>query len=334
MTHNTAGLNLSLSHPAWITTARNSTDAIGLNTAQSNVTWTVNSSGLSFDARGYAGTGLSLTNATATLNSNGLQLSVGGGGTTNQTGPNIAAGSQTATSGTVVFSNSNGMVFGMSNSSVVTASWNDITQSVYFRPAEHLTTVGAPINGSASVVYCPIDQNLSCSRFDIIASASVATAANNSSAGILYSITAVAYTLNGATLSSVASITTQGQASWSSNATGSVTGAVFLSAPLATSLSASNYWFGVALSTRATGLTGANTTSLGNTLSMMGVNSGVHGAYSAHDLGAGTNNSNGWFYGMGMYSGTTNFSTIGMSNLTLQGTNANRANIALRMLNQ
>lgn len=188
MTHNTAGLNLSLNHPAWLTTAmqsnaatisnirvsagttsnllsaitfdnangitwglnastltashnglttaRASTDAIGLNTAQTNVTWTVNSSGLSFNAAGYAGTATTFGGAnisgSMTLNSNGLNLSLSGagGGTTNQTGPNIAAGTQTATSGTVVFSNSNGVSFGMSNSSVVTASFDPINIGV------------------------------------------------------------------------------------------------------------------------------------------------------------------------------------------------------------
>lgn len=85
-----------------LTTARASNDAIGLNTAQTNVTWTVNSSGISLNAGAYfntsassnflltanssllfpvsgtsnfAGTGLSLTNLTGTLNSLGLQLS-------------------------------------------------------------------------------------------------------------------------------------------------------------------------------------------------------------------------------------------------------------------
>lgn len=162
MTHNTAGLNLSLNHPAWLTTAmlsnaatisnvrisagttntlasnfsfadgsgvsfgingstitgavattyRASNDAIGTNTAQSNVTWTANSAGLSLDARGYAGTttGFSGTNASATitLNSAGLamQLSGVGGGVVNQTGPNISAGSDSLwTSGTVTFGN-------------------------------------------------------------------------------------------------------------------------------------------------------------------------------------------------------------------------------------
>lgn len=83
----TFGLNavggsvMTASHNA-LTTARASNDAIGLNTAQSNVTWTVNSSGLSLDARGYAGTGTSATNASITLNSDGLAISVAapGGG--------------------------------------------------------------------------------------------------------------------------------------------------------------------------------------------------------------------------------------------------------------
>lgn len=62
------------------TSYRASNDAIGTNTAQSNVTWTANSGGLSLDARGYAGTGLTLNvtnmSTSATLNSNGLNLSI------------------------------------------------------------------------------------------------------------------------------------------------------------------------------------------------------------------------------------------------------------------
>lgn len=119
-----AGSAITASHNA-ITTGRASTDAIGLNTAQSNVTWTVNSSGLSFDARGYAGTGTSATNASITLNSNGLAISVAAGGGAD--GVNIiAAGTRTATTnGTVLFSNANGMTFGLDavNGSIVTGSY-------------------------------------------------------------------------------------------------------------------------------------------------------------------------------------------------------------------
>jgi len=67
------------SHNA-ITTGRASTDAIGLNTAQTNVTWTVNSSGLSFNAGGYAGTATGFTGAnisgTFTHNTAGLSMSL------------------------------------------------------------------------------------------------------------------------------------------------------------------------------------------------------------------------------------------------------------------
>jgi hypothetical protein len=61
----------------YITTARASNDAIGLNTAQTNVTWTVNSSGLSLNAGGYAGTGTAATSATLTLDTSGLSISIG-----------------------------------------------------------------------------------------------------------------------------------------------------------------------------------------------------------------------------------------------------------------
>lgn len=147
------------SHNA-ITTARASNDAIGLNTAQSNVTWTVNSAGLSLDARGYAGTGTAITgNASITLNSGGLSFNgsnlAGVGTTFNGTnvsgtmtlnsaglrldlsaaaggagdGYNIlAAGTQTAnTTGTVKFENSNGITWGMSNSTQITASYSQST---------------------------------------------------------------------------------------------------------------------------------------------------------------------------------------------------------------
>lgn len=74
VTSNSSAWSISVSN--YITTARASTDAVGLNTAATNVTWTVNSSGLSLNAAGYAGTGTSGTNVTMTLNSAGLALSV------------------------------------------------------------------------------------------------------------------------------------------------------------------------------------------------------------------------------------------------------------------
>lgn len=107
----------------YLTTARASNDAIGLNTAQSNVTWTVNSSGLSLDARGYAGTQTAATNASVTLNSNGLSISVEAGAAASV---NFSAGTTSGNLNSVVFSNSNGVSFGL-NGSTLTASHNGLT---------------------------------------------------------------------------------------------------------------------------------------------------------------------------------------------------------------
>lgn len=110
---------------AYLTTARASNDAIGLNTAGSNVTWTANSSGLSLDARGYAGTAFSGTNISGTVDSAGIRLSVGAGGAADG-GVGLSAGANSISTGTVVFSNSNGVSFGL-NGSTVTASHNGLT---------------------------------------------------------------------------------------------------------------------------------------------------------------------------------------------------------------
>lgn len=102
-----------------LTTARASNDGVGLNTAGTNVTWTVNSSGISFNGAGYAGTGTSATNASVTLNSNGLAISVaapGGGGAIN-----VSAGTTSGNLQTIQFDNANNVTFGL-NGSTVTAS--------------------------------------------------------------------------------------------------------------------------------------------------------------------------------------------------------------------
>lgn len=117
------------SQGAYLTTARASNDAVGLNTAVSNVTATINSSGFSFDARGYAGTGTSATNATLTLNSAGLQISVAAppstAGLISAIGVTGSNGNYTTTG--LSFSNGNGVSFGTSAGSAITASHNGLT---------------------------------------------------------------------------------------------------------------------------------------------------------------------------------------------------------------
>ena len=77
--------------------ARASNDAVGLNTAQTNVVWTVNSSGISINGSGYAGTNTAGTNVTWTVNSSGISLNASGYG-----------GTATATTGPVSVSHNSG----------------------------------------------------------------------------------------------------------------------------------------------------------------------------------------------------------------------------------
>jgi len=137
-----------------LTTARASTDAVGLNTAQSNVTWTVNSSGLSLDARGYAGTAsaFSGTNVSATMTHNSagfsLQLSaaaVGGGGVA------VSAGGSNFTSGTVTFGNTNGVSFITTNGSVALSFSTAPAGSLFFGSSNGVT-FGTAVAGASTTV--------------------------------------------------------------------------------------------------------------------------------------------------------------------------------------
>lgn len=151
MTANSSGLSLNFpaflttAQPpgAYLTTARASNDGVGLNTAQSNVTWTVNSSGISLDGRGYAGTGTSATNASITINSNGLAISVAAGGGGADGGNTIIAGTRTAGSNSgVLFDNANGITFGLNavGGSILTASHNALTTARASNDAVGLNT--------------------------------------------------------------------------------------------------------------------------------------------------------------------------------------------------
>jgi hypothetical protein len=152
------------SQGAYLTTARASNDAIGLNTAQSNVTWTVNSSGLSINAAGYAGTGTTFNGAnisgSITQNSNGINLSLsaaapGGGGAIN-----VSAGTTSGNLQTIQFDNGGGVSFGL-NGSTVTASVNGgggntiSTYIPYYPASTGVQTMGAQGVTSASAWFFP-----------------------------------------------------------------------------------------------------------------------------------------------------------------------------------
>jgi mucin-19 len=132
----TAAGGITASHNA-LTTARASNDGVGLATAVSNVTATINSAGISLDGRNYAGTASSFngTNISGSItnNSNGLSLalSVNNAGAANAAAISIGGNSTSAgagysniTSGTAVFFGGNNITLSQNGASITLSGAN------------------------------------------------------------------------------------------------------------------------------------------------------------------------------------------------------------------
>lgn len=181
---------LSLGVPAFLTTARGSTDGIGLNTAQTNVTWTVNSSGLSLNAAGYAGTGTTFAganlSASITLNSGGLNLSMSAANPA-AAALNVSAGTTSNNVTQLVFSNSNGVTFGLDGSTVTASAAGGAAGAPmsYYENIPNFTNVNQIFQGNSSTYVAPFilpnDMSASYLRFFVqmqTNTTSVATTAN------------------------------------------------------------------------------------------------------------------------------------------------------------
>jgi len=498
MTHNTAGLAISLSHPAWITTARASNDGIGLNTAQTNVTWTVNSSGISFNAAGYAGTATTFNgtniSGSMTLNSNGLRLDLSGGaggggvnsgtfyaqgnttqsssgtialssvnvqgaggvsagisngsivvsgpsltslaatgalsassngstislgvgtvtasavGNTTQTssgtvnlnglvvsgagglsagfsngtlilsgaagggggGVAISAGTQSVSTGTMVFSNSNGITFGMSGSSRITASYDstrfagtgttfagaNISASMTLNsnglnlsasvappgPAVNsrfvnepgITTTGlAADRSSASIVPIMLQNYLDMSNVRVAMSISPQTTTNASTNGAKVSMSMVLYSLNGSTLSSMLSGSNTFSQSWSSNATASIGGPRGLTIDWAntTRIAPGGYWIAAHISTATSAHNTSGTSNLTHAMTMgIGVPN-LTQFLGMDPFGAATAATRGASIGLGIFSTGATRASIAISDIQQTGSRAQAAKLWLDLRN-
>jgi hypothetical protein len=143
-------------------------------------------------------------NVTLSGNSNTIVISAaagGAGGTTNQTGPNIAASNGTITSGTVVFSNSNGVSFGL-NGSTMTASI--LANRVYdgWAPYDDFAMVAGQ-QGNGTVFFDPGQSPYF--TFNRIAVPVAYTNASNSTGSVTLSYYVGIYTRNVSSLSLSAS---------------------------------------------------------------------------------------------------------------------------------
>lgn len=190
--------------------------------------------------------------------------------------------------------------------------------------------IAATAQGNSLVSIAPftIANPLAVSNVRLAANLSVATAANASSAYVDYTFSGVVYSRNGSTLSSVTSGSGTGTASFSSNATGSITGVQELTmtwTPM--TLLQGEYWLAAHVSTNSTATGGANTTGLANTFSMILAESISTAALGIRNFGANTNNSQGAFNGMGILSTNATRATIALSDVTVTGTRGQLAQL-------
>lgn len=366
VTANSSGL--SLNFPAFLTTARASNDAVGLNTANTNVTWTVNSSGISFNAGGYAGTTSGFTganiSATITHNTAGLALSMSvaapGAAAENNAiqllGANTA-GNTTASGSTIGWSGVNLTLSGANASQVVISA--PATSSLVGASGMSISSAGSTIslypvarsqwdnNGGLGVAGAQQGNSLvSIQPFMIewplvfsnavfpVSIGSVANAANASTAYVDVTLSAVIYTRNASTLSSLLSFSNSLTQTWSSNATATVTGGKLLTASFAGStLTPGNYWMALHISTNNTATGGANTTALGNTISMV-LGSNISTTANAMAIwGQQTNSSVGAYSGLGIISTGATRASIGMSLISQNGTSGLNAPVAFALRN-
>ena len=223
-TLNTAGLSMAV--PLYLTTSNQSVQ-------------TQASGGIAGTNTSFGGTNIS---GSLTLNSSGLTVSVSGlAPTINQTGPNIADGNgNTITSGTVVFSNSNGISFGLNGSTMTAGS---AMMSYYEPKMRGQTTTATLANGTVYFQPFVVEHNLSLYRLNVLQQAtsqsattfslSASVSAGNASSGsgsygvlgtvLLYSRVSTGTNINSSQIVSFASNTYSygvgiyQSASWSTN---------------------------------------------------------------------------------------------------------------------
>lgn len=316
-----------------LTTARASNDAIGLNTAQTNVTWTVNSSGLSLNAAGYAGTGTTFngTNASAsmTLNSNGLRLDLsaanGGGGV--NTGTFYATGNTTqSSSGTIALSSiivqgTGGVSAGVSNGSIVVSG--PALTSLSATGALSVSSNGSTISlGVGTVTVSATGNTTQASSGTVNLNGLILQGTGGASVGIS----------NGSIVISGATGGAGGGAAISAGANSQSTGTVNFANSNGITFGLSNNGTMTA-SYNSTQFAGTGTTFAGANISAsMTLNSnGLNLSASVAAPGAAAENNNINLLGANTAGNTTaSGSTIGLSglNLTLSGTNASQVVIS------
>ena len=189
-----------------------------------------------------------------------------------------------------------------------------------------LTQVGTVMGNSLVSIFpvvVPFQLDMSNLRFGV--SVSGATTTNTSSAFLDVSCSAVLYTLNGSTLSSINSASNSYVATWNTNSTASVNGARGLTMDWASStrLERGGYWIALHMSTQNTSTGGGTaSTALGNTISMLVGVTAASAALGLDPFFSATAASRGASIGLGILSTGATRGTIAISDITQTGTRA------------
>lgn len=157
-----------------------------------------------------------------------------------------AAGTQTATSGTVVWSNSNNISFGMSNSSVITAIAKN-TLRLFSHNADWYSNWGLQ-PGFLSLAKFSMPMDMSASRFQVVLNhAGPATLSNSSNQ---FTLSAAVYTFSASTLSLFSSASqtyswTSGADTTASTVYGGMSGTQYRTVPFNLTLTPGDYVMGL-----------------------------------------------------------------------------------------
>lgn len=354
MTLNTNGLQLSLSGGAGggggftggVSTGGNTLGNTGTQTGSvifvggNNITLSVGTAAggaqtitISGPNAGGAQTGISsIQNSQTTYTSGAIKFLEGGGAITIASSTGQAFNFSVPQTSSLV--GTSGISVSTAGSTISIIGGQGVNSRFVNEPS--ITQVGT-VQGNSLVSIVPIvvENYLAMSNMRFGASISAASAANTSSAYFDASISAVLYSRNISTLSSILSGSNSYTLFAQSNSTSSLGGiqALTMSWGSSTVLPPGEYWVAVHVSTTNTATGGASTTALGRSLSMLVGASAGTAAMGLNPLGQAPAATQGASIGLGLISTGATLASIPFNTITQSGTAAMVAKLWLDMRN-
>lgn len=297
----------------------------------------------------YDGASSITTGTIRVSNSNGVSFGISGqtltasvASQTNQSVGLYAVGNSTQNSSTTLdartlsFQGNGDISAGFSNGSIVLSTpllsnyWNVPTAVVTANQTRNA-------NLSVSVVPFQIYQAVAFSNLRVFASVTNNTAANTSIAQNVGTLSAVIYTRNASTLSSIWSGSSAWATTWAATSSSILGGVRQLQCSgLATTLIPNDYWVAVHISTQSGAAGGSTaTTNVGASFSMIVLPAGASGALDADPIDGGASNSSRvMFPGLGLYSTAATLASIAFNDAAFSQTSlASLANLAINLRN-